>query len=315
MIRRIPIASGALLVVVAAFGAALALYSDRQAAIAEAQVPAIGEFVEIDGVRLHYVKQGSGSPVVLIHGLAGNLRNFTGTIAADLAKTHTVIAIDRPGSGYSAPLPGGNASVQEQAAFIQRALQQLGIERPILVGHSLGGAVSLAYALQYPAETKALVLVAPATVSFTPQPPVDKLNIGSPLMQTLLAHTLAVPASMRSGPETVRAIFAPDEVPVDFAIAGGAALSRRPAQVKANFRDFSQLGAGLDAMKLRYSELALPVRIIFGTKDGVLQPEAHLQPFAGMKNVAVSRIDGAGHMLPYSQPGAILAAVAAVEGE
>lgn len=315
MIRRISIASGILLAVIIAAGAALALYSNRQAAIAETQVPPIGSFVEVDGVRLHYVKQGSGSPLVLIHGLAGNLRNFTGTIAADLAKTHTVIAIDRPGSGYSDALPGGKAGVQDQAALLHRALAQIGVERPTLVGHSLGGAVSLAYALQYPADTKALVLVAPATVSFTPRPPIDKFDVASPFMQTLLAHTLAVPASMRSGAETVRAIFAPDPVPSDFAIAGGAALSRRPAQVAANFRDFSQLGTGLDMMKSRYASLSLPIRIIFGEKDNVLDPAAHTAPFVGMDNVAVSRINDAGHMLPYSQQGEILAAVAAVDGE
>ncbi len=315
MIRRISIVFGVLLAVIAAATLALALYSDRQAAIAEAQVPAAGSFVEVDGVRLHYVKQGSGSPLVLIHGLAGNLRNFTGTIAADLARTHTVIAIDRPGSGYSDPLPDGKASVQAQADFIHRALEQIGIERPTLVGHSLGGAVSLAYALDYPADIRALVLLAPATVPFSPRPPVDKFDVGSPFMQKLLAHTLAVPASMRSGPETVRAIFAPDPVPSDFAFAGGAALSRRPAQVAANFRDFSQLGAGLETMRERYASLSLPIHIIFGEQDNVLDPSAHIAPFVGMDNVTVSRIDGTGHMLPYSQPREILAAIAAVEEE
>jgi pimeloyl-ACP methyl ester carboxylesterase len=194
-------------------------------------------------------------------------------------------------------------------------LSRLGIRRPILVGHSLGGAVSLAYALQYPAETKALVLVAPATVSFQPKPPIDKFAVASPFLQALLSQTVAVPALMRSGAETTRAIFAPDAVPADFAIAGGAGLSRRPTQIRANFRDFTQLGAGLDTMQPKYQQLGLPIHIIVGTKDNVLQSDAHIKPFNGMRNVKVTRIDNAGHMLIYSQPDQILEAVAAVEGK
>jgi pimeloyl-ACP methyl ester carboxylesterase len=306
---------GSVGLLLAVSGAALSIYSNRQAAIAEAQVPPIGKFVKIDGVRLHYLLQGSGSPIVLVHGLAGNLRNFSDTIVQRLARNYTVIVIDRPGSGYSDSLPDGNANVQDQAAFIHRVLSSLGIKQPIFVGHSLGGAVSLAYALQYPAETRALVLVAPATVSFRPRPPLDNFAVASPFLQTLLSETVAVPISIRSGAETIRAIFAPDAVPADIAIAGGAVLSRRPTQVRANFRDFSQLGAGLDTMQPKYHQLTLPIRIIVGTRDNVLQSEVHIKPFDGMSNVEVTRIDNAGHMLIYSQPDQILEAVAALEGK
>ncbi|MEM6308379.1 MAG: alpha/beta fold hydrolase, partial [Pseudomonadota bacterium] len=112
--------------------------------------PPIGQFVEIDGVRLHYTDQGSGQAIVLIHGASGNLRDFAFDLAPELAKSHRVIAFDRPGLGYSERATPAYDNIwtsqaespQEQAALLIAATRALGVKQPIVVGHSFGGAVA-----------------------------------------------------------------------------------------------------------------------------------------------------------------------------
>src|SRR5688572_11836386 len=78
----------------------LAFQNDRAAKRAEHDHPPIGAFVAADGVRLHYVRKGSGPVVVLIHGNPGSVEDWTLAVLPDLAETHHVIAFDRPGHGY-----------------------------------------------------------------------------------------------------------------------------------------------------------------------------------------------------------------------
>ena len=120
------------------------LYTSRKAREAEAAVPMDGRMVEAGGHRFHVAEQGQGRPLLLIHGLAGQMRNFSYALLDRLATDYRVILIDRPGSGYSAP--GETANIRAQAAQIARFIAALELEKPLVVGHSLGGAVALALA-------------------------------------------------------------------------------------------------------------------------------------------------------------------------
>src|SRR5215207_10157367 len=114
----------------------------------EAAHPPAGQFVEIEGVRLHVAELGlaRGSPgaepaVVLIHGASGNMEDMRLALGNRLAGSHRVILIDRPGHGWSSRPPGdAYASPARQAELVAKALTQLGVRRAILVGHSWGGA-------------------------------------------------------------------------------------------------------------------------------------------------------------------------------
>src|SRR5207302_6041453 len=118
----------------------------------EAAHPPTGQFVEVQGVRLHVVVLGlaHGSPgadpaVVLIHGASGNLEDMRLALGEQLALSHRVILIDRPGHGWSSRPDGDEyASPARQAELIAGALEQLGVRRAILVGHSWGGACAMA---------------------------------------------------------------------------------------------------------------------------------------------------------------------------
>ena len=85
----------------AALGAA-ALYTAKMTRDAERKHPPIGRFLNVDGVRLHYIEQGQGEPLVLIHGNGTLIQDFTVNGLVDrLSKHYRVIVIDRPGYGYS----------------------------------------------------------------------------------------------------------------------------------------------------------------------------------------------------------------------
>lgn len=101
----------------------------------EARIPRDGEFATIDGTRLHYRDVGTGSPIVLIHGLSGQMRNFAPDLVARLAENHRVILLDRPRAGNSAPLACGTNTLAGQADVIAGLIGQLNLDAPLIVGH------------------------------------------------------------------------------------------------------------------------------------------------------------------------------------
>ena len=152
----------ALIALAAAAGAAagIAAWVRASARRAEREHPPTGRYAYIDGVRLHYVMRGEGTPVVLLHGNAVTQADFQASGLMDqLARRHQVIAFDRPGFGHSSRPRDRLWTPRAQAELLRRALTALGIRRPVVVGHSMGTMVALAMALDYPDEVAGLVLI------------------------------------------------------------------------------------------------------------------------------------------------------------
>ena len=113
-------------------------------------LPAGGNYVQVgySAKALHYVRRGSGPTVVLIHGDGGSTYDWTMANFDSLPRHYDVIAIDRPGFGFSETLP--HQFIPSLVQHIHRGLQQMGVRRPVLVGHSRGGEVVTLYAEEYP---------------------------------------------------------------------------------------------------------------------------------------------------------------------
>jgi pimeloyl-ACP methyl ester carboxylesterase len=112
-----------------------------------------GSFVQVGKLRIHYIEHpGSGTPVVLIHGLPGTADDWEDV--TPLLAGHRTIAIDRPGFGYST---GGYVPFDRQLETIDALLHELHVVRPVLVGHSYGGTIALGFAERYPSEVRGLV--------------------------------------------------------------------------------------------------------------------------------------------------------------
>src|SRR5216684_877585 len=174
--------------------------------------------MEIDGERIHYVDTGGAGPaVVMIHGLGGNLLHFDYALAGRLDAEFRLILVDRPGSGYSSRAASADATLAAQAAMIAELIRALGLTRPLVVGHSLGGAISLALALDHPDCVGGLALIAPLTHAQREVPAIfRRLAIPSSLVRTLVAWTLATPLAIRRGPVALKEAFAPEAVVPDF---------------------------------------------------------------------------------------------------
>ncbi len=259
--------------------------------------------VEIDGARLHYVDRGSGPPVVLVHGLAGVLQNFTHSLTGALEGSFRVIGLDRPGAGFSVRRRGASAHLPAQAGVIARFIERLGIERPIVVGHSLGGAIALALALDHPQLARALALIAPLTQPQREVPPAFAgLKIPSARERALVAWTIAVPLSLLGARAALKQIFAPEDVPKDFLTAGGAWTGLRPWQFYSASTDMMASLEDMPNLVARYHELEVPVHVLYGSDDRVLDAQLHGEGLRAQIPAADVEIVSGGHMLPVTQP-------------
>ncbi|MEX0645623.1 MAG: alpha/beta hydrolase [Parvularculaceae bacterium] len=281
---------------------------------AEKNAPPIGKFVEVDGERLHVVdipaqEGATGPPVILIHGASVNLRDMMLALGEPLSKNHRVLIFDRPGRGYSSrPADGWRLDVQ--AGLIHAAARALGAERPIIVGQSLGGAVALAYALQYQDEMAGLVLLAPVSHKWPGGVAWYNSVSGWPVAGTLLRRRVIPiygPLAARPG---VRKSFAPDIEPDGYYDRSGLTLLFRPKDFRANAEDLRHLKIQVVAMSARYGELRLPTAILTGDKDVTVSPEIHSKTLAReIPGAVLDLLPGTGHALHHSQTGRVLAAI------
>ncbi len=113
------------------------------------------EFAEVDGVRMHYVTGGSGTPVVLIHGWPQTWYGWWPIMPA-LAEHHTVYAVDLPGLGDSTGRPTGYDKATLARYVHTLIADRLGVRDAAVVGHDLGAAVAFQYASQFPDDTTRL---------------------------------------------------------------------------------------------------------------------------------------------------------------
>jgi pimeloyl-ACP methyl ester carboxylesterase len=290
----------------AALGGGLAAFSGATARKIEKAVPRDGELIEVNGETLHYTDSGgSGPPIVMIHGLGGQLRNFGRAMVDDLARDYRVIRVDRPGSGYSPRAAGRSARLRVQAETIAELIRILKLDRPLVVGHSLGGALALALALNHPDVVGGLALIAPLTQvqSIEDVPPVFRpLVIRSPAVRKAVAWTLATPMGMMKAEEALKEVFAPEPVPEDFGTEGGGLLAMRPNNFYASSSDLVDLEGELEGMVERYPTLSVPVRILYARADNLLDFSKHGERTAGeIPGAAIELVEG-GHMLPFTQP-------------
>jgi len=289
----------ALIVLFGLIGGGLALFTAWTARQVEKTLPPRGRFIDVDGARIHYIDEGAGPPIVLIHGLAGQMHNFTHSLLERLKADHRVIILDRPGNGHSIPAPGASAAADAQAALIARFIAALGITRPLIVGHSLGGAIALYLGLNHAEQIGGLALLAPVTTLPAAIPaPFQGLAIQSPFLRRLVAWTLATPVSISNRQVVLETLFGPEPVASDFSIKGGGLLNLRPRSFIGASRDLTAKEDALSALPSRYQELKVPLGIIYCSQDRILDPTVHGKGLAAARPDAdFELIEGGGHMI------------------
>lgn len=262
----------------------------------------------VNGVALNYVSAGSGRPVVLIHGNPGSHHDFTFSVFEKLAESYHVFAFDRPGHGHSGRSGTFETTVEVQAAMIHEALRKLSIEKPVLVGHSWGGSLALAAAVAYGSELSGVVLLAPAvypTVNIEAWSLLPRV----PLLGPLFVKTLTPLIGRAIVKGSLRDAYHPQDVHDEYA-ERTADLWMRPDRVSAWAYDEKTLRASLEHLSKQYSQIDLPVVIVTGDADRVVEPKDHAYPLhKAIKESKLIVLPDTGHQLPQTRPEAVLEAI------
>jgi pimeloyl-ACP methyl ester carboxylesterase len=288
-----------------------ALLNRSLAAKAERENPARGRFVEVDGVRLHYVERGKGTPLVLLHGNGSMIQDFETSGLIDMAAAkYRVIVFDRPGYGHSNRPRSTIWSPEAQADLIDRALQKIGAAPAVVLGHSWGASVAAALGVRHPGSVRALVL---ASGYYYPSLRPDAAALSGPaipILGDILRYTLAPLVGRALWPRLMRKIFEPARMPESFAEGFPRGLALRPSQLRANAAEAALMVPAALAGRARYSTLKMPVAIVAGDEDRLIDADEQSERLhREVKHSVFHRVARAGHMVHQTAPLEVLRAI------
>jgi pimeloyl-ACP methyl ester carboxylesterase len=248
----------------------------------------------VDGLALHYVVEGRGPAVVLVHGLGGFAESWRHTIAA-LAQRTTVYALDLPGFGLSAK-PGGPFHLSYFAQALHGFVDAMGLGQVSLVGHSLGGAVAVTYALTHPVRVERMALVGALVPGFAYDFSLTARIAALPAVGEMLTWC-RIPGAYKASIARCFATPMPDEV--DFLIETHYA-ARQNAEARACFLATlrhvrADLGEHRDAYRRALATLDLPIFMIHGRQDRVVPPSHCAAAAAGLRRAGLRLVDRCGH--------------------
>lgn len=273
--------------------------------------PPAGQFLYVDGVRLHYIERGKGQPLVLLHGDGSMMQDFEISGLLDLAaQKYRVIVFDRPGYGYSQRPRSTIWTPQAQARLLHHALQLLDIKQPVVLGHSWGTMVALSLALDYPNEVKSLALLSGYYY------PTARLDVpllsppAIPVIGDLLRYTVSPLIGRMIWPLMARRIFSPALVPQRFSEDFPVWMMLRPAHLRAAAAETALMIPAAFSLSKRYEELTVPTVIMAGADDRHLNSHVHSERLhRDLPHSALHLVAGAGHMIHHVMPNRVMDAI------
>ena len=257
------------------------------------------------GLAVSLAGDESAPPLVLLHGLAERRQVFDRLVPL-LAPRVRVVAIDLPGFGASPPLPGGGFDLGVVCKLVEAAIAELGLERPAMLGHSLGGGVAVRYAAERPGALRALTLIAPAgliaTGAVRPSWRHPRLHAFGRLVLRIAIPAIVASRGLR---ERAFARVVGDPAALD------AALARELLMGAAQGR--STPAAGIEivyaGLRDRLGALTLPALVIWGERDRVVSSR-YAEPLRdGLPDGRLLLLPRAGHVPMSEAPGEVAAAL------
>ena len=266
-------------------------------------IPKFGKITTLKDAEIHWYETGHGRPIIMLHGLAGNLRNFTYALTDKLNQDFRVIAVDRAGCGWSKRSRPESATLNEQARIISEFIKKEKIEKPLIVGHSLGGAIALTLALEHKTKISGLALICPATQMIDDIPDIFRfLNISNKWLRLFLAYTLSSLIGILTREKSFKTAFAPEPVCDNFAVKGGGDFALSSNSFIKTSEDLIFAMSSAPSVVGREKELKLPIGVLFGEDDEILDAKLHGEKFSELTGAELKILPNKGHMLPLTEP-------------
>lgn len=278
---------------------------------AEKHNPPLGQFFEVDGVRLHYVERGSGESLVLMHGNGSMVQDFlTSGLVERASKQYRVIIFDRPGYGWSERPRTRAWTPAAQAKLFSRAVAAIGVtEKLHILGHSWGTLVALEWALRLPEQVASLTL---AGGYYFPTKRVDALLASGnavPVLGDITRHTVTPIAGRLAWPFVLRTLFGPAATPEHFE-RFPRAFALSPRSLRAAAEEAAMMVRAASKLQGRYPHVSVPVTILAGEGDRIVSAEEQSVRLHGeIAGSALCLFPGVGHMIHHTDPAGVFDAL------
>lgn len=292
------------------------IFNVTRAKRTEREFPPRGDVLRVDGVDLHHVESGTGPTVLLLHGNGVTLEDwFASGVFQELSKSSRVIAIDRPGFGYSTRPRTRVWSPAAQADLLALALRSLGVDDVTVVGHSFGTMVAVELAQRHPELVQRLVLM---SGYYYPSARADVLVASVPAIPVIGdvdRYTVAPLFGAAIQPVVERKIFAPAPVASSWS-KFPFEMTLRPSQLRAEAAEAALMVPSAVRMDPHYGELTIPIHIISGEGDRVVDHAAQSVRLASELPAAkLTTLHGVGHMAHHTATDRVLHAIRQVMDE
>jgi pimeloyl-ACP methyl ester carboxylesterase len=218
------------------------------------------KFVEIEAMRIHYRDEGTGPPLMLVHGFGSSLFTWDGWVR-ELAGKRRLIRLDLPGFGLTGPAPDGDYRADRYVRVIAALLDSLGVQRTDIAGNSLGGRTALMFALEHPERVRKMILVDAGGYAQMPLPPVYRMAQTPIIGPFLLLHVTPRFVIRRN----LEGVYGDPSRLTDSVVARYQAMTLRAGNRGAMLARI--MGPPDPLLADRLGELKLPVLIQWGELD------------------------------------------------
>ena len=256
---------------------------------------ATSAFADLDGMRVHYRREGHGPTLVLLHGSGASLHIFD-EMTRLLARRFDVLRIDLPGFGLTGPRPDRDYSVGAYVSFLDRLLEPLVPDPFLLAGHSFGGQLAWTYALAHPDRLRGLVLLNATGYPDKTMPLALRLA-RSPLLQPILRRVGSRTATARN----LAGLVGPGSTAVDDAMIDRVyTLLSRPG-ARSAFVDFANTDQPDRSTEL--PTITTPTLVV---RSDLVGGQHFARDIPNGREVV---LPGIGHLMPAEAPAAVSAAI------
>lgn len=277
----------------------------------EKTYPPVGAFIDVDMAKLHYLRRPPSTsqalnspPIVLVHGASGNARDMAHVFFNSLAPDLDLYAFDRPGIGWSVNKISTEdmSSPEVQSDALALAIDKLGLEKPVIVGFSWGGAVAAAFATRHAEKVSGVVALAGV---FYPWEGTDvwyQKLAEIPILNQAFMRLLLVKMGRELVPASIEGTFVPEPPAENYRTEAAIDLILRPQPFINNSIYGMRLRGHLQAMADDYENISVPVLLAAGDQDHtVYTPNQSQRLSKTIKQAHFLHFKGAGHMLHHTR--------------